>query len=75
MTTLRDLKKALADMSDDDLKDHITQVRAERRMSSRVSAIKKPKDVKIQDVSQIDLDSLSDEELMEMARLFNLEEL
>jgi hypothetical protein len=68
MATLRDLKKCMADMTEEELAQAIRDSRTERRTASRVNT-SKSKSTKLQldipqpDIKNIDTDSMSLEDM------------
>lgn len=76
MAYLDDLRKSLSEMSDDDLLEHIKQVRTERRIpvkkekeSKQGSAKGRPRTVKKQDNPMDLLKTLTPEQAEQLAKL------
>lgn len=67
MSMLRDLKKSLGDLSDEELTNLVTKVRAERRTSSRKIATVKATKTATNPI--LNLDNMSDSDLEELRKL------
>ena len=66
---LFDLKQSVTEMSDDELMNHIQDIRKERRTSTRI-ATAKPKKEKIAATKPINYNNINEENLLKMQALF-----